>query len=120
MKDTVWSSMWQLEVPQKLKHFIWRCCKNLLAVRVKLHCWRIRLDTSCPNYGKAEETQHLLFHCPFAHVFWFGCPIQLDSTLVQGKLFLKYGNGLRSGMNQSMIVKIIEVGDVWLIEAMEM
>lgn len=56
-RNTIWSSIWKLDVPGKLQHLIWRSCKNILAVKVNLQHRGIRHPTICPICGGAEETE---------------------------------------------------------------
>ncbi|XP_050156362.1 uncharacterized protein LOC126630322 [Malus sylvestris] len=46
--DSVWRDIWRLKVPPKLCHFVWKGCRNILAVRTNLQRQGIRLETSCP------------------------------------------------------------------------
>lgn len=65
-RSKVWSTIWKLDVPYKLRHFIWRSRKNILMVKLNLQRRGIGLPTTCPTCGVAEETQcHMFFHCPF-------------------------------------------------------
>lgn len=42
----------------------------------------------CPHCDEAMEAHvHLFVQCPFARVFLFGSPIQLDLVLVKGVIF---------------------------------
>ncbi|TQD68687.1 hypothetical protein C1H46_045780 [Malus baccata] len=50
----------------------------------------VRLETNCPHCGNEGETQvHLFFKCPYARVFWFGSPLQMDVVSVEGEDFLE-------------------------------
>lgn len=89
IKDPIWLDVWQLQVPPKPRHFIWKGCKNILAVCSKLQHRGVRLETCCPHYGDDVETQvHLFFKCSFTRIFWFGSPLQLDVVSVEGGDFL--------------------------------
>ncbi|XP_050104673.1 uncharacterized protein LOC126584279 [Malus sylvestris] len=89
-KDSTWADLWRLEVPPKLCHFIWRGCRNILAVRNNLRRRGIRINIGCPLCNEEVETQvHLFFRCPFVRVFWFGSPLQLDVVTVEGGDFLE-------------------------------
>ena len=80
-RDVVWRDIWNLKVPPKLCHFIWKGCRNILAVRQNLQQAGIRLENTCPFCEEEVETQfHIFFRCPFARAFWFGSPLQLDVT----------------------------------------
>lgn len=90
IKDPIWLDVWQLQVPPKPRHFIWKGCKNILAVRSKLQRRGVRLETCCPHYGDDVETQvHLFFKCSFTRIFWFGSLLQLDVVSVEGGDFLE-------------------------------
>lgn len=79
LKDHIWLAVWQLPVPPKLQHFIWKGCKNILAVRYNLQRRGVRLETCCPHCGEDMKTLvHLFFKCSFTRIFWFGSPLQLD------------------------------------------
>ena len=65
----------------KLRHFIWKCCSNVIAVKTNLQRRGIRLETCCPLCEEDTETHvHLFFKCPFARVlvwisFAIGCHV---------------------------------------------
>lgn len=94
-KDSVRWDIWRLKVPPKLCHFVWKGCWNFLPVRTNLQRRGICLETSCPLCEGEVETQvHIFFRCPFARVFWFGSPLQLDVAMVVGEDFLECWNWL--------------------------
>lgn len=31
-----WKSVWKLDATNKIRHFLWRCCKNVVAVKHNL------------------------------------------------------------------------------------
>lgn len=112
-KDPVWMVLWQLKVPPKFCHFVWKGCKNILVVRTNLQCRGICLEPSCPFYVDDVETQvHLFFRCPFARIFWFGSPFQLDVTMIVGEDFLESWNWLCNKYGEEG-----EVGDLmrWVV-----
>lgn len=55
-RDSVWKDIWRLKVPSKLCHFVWKGCRNILAVRPNLQRWKIRLEPSCPFCEGEVET----------------------------------------------------------------
>ncbi|KAM2417385.1 hypothetical protein ACFX1W_024236 [Malus domestica] len=58
-RTRVWNRIWNLEVPNKMKYFVWRCCNSALAVRRNLQRRRMRVDNVCGVYDETEN--HLFF-----------------------------------------------------------
>jgi len=60
-----WNLLWGLEVPPKLKHFLWRVSHGWLAIKTKLKRRHVVDDDICQLCRSAEETiNHVLFECP--------------------------------------------------------
>ena len=54
----LWKSIWKLQCPNKIKHFLWRACKNIIPTNF---CLASRRVTSNSNYGFCgdyESTGH--------------------------------------------------------------
>ena len=67
----LWSKIWCLEVPNKVKNLIWRACKNSLPTKVNLACHKITSDSLCDIYRvHQEDTVHALFCCPVLSSLW--------------------------------------------------
>lgn len=47
-QNSGWKLVWNLPIPHKVKVFVWRFCRNTIAVRKKLSSRGIRLPISCP------------------------------------------------------------------------
>ncbi|KAK8623776.1 hypothetical protein V6N13_065139 [Hibiscus sabdariffa] len=61
----LYSALWSLAIPTKIKVMFWRFIKNCLPTNVNLYNRRIHLDTTCTLCaGEAETVDHILF-CPF-------------------------------------------------------
>ena len=67
-KVKVWSNLWKLNVPAKVKIFGWRVLHGLLPCKGILANRDIVSSRSCPacNVG-CEDIKHLLFLCKRAH-----------------------------------------------------
>lgn len=61
-----WNKMWNLNIPPKIKMFLWKACNEALLMRWNLKKRKINLDTKCPLCKEVEKTtlQGLLI-CPF-------------------------------------------------------
>lgn len=90
-KAAVWKGLWRLRIPPKLRIFVWKACRNALAVRHNLQKRRVPVDKGCVFCAHADETQeHLFFYCEFARAMWFASPLQLDVRSLGDGDFLAY------------------------------
>ncbi|KAL0411508.1 UNVERIFIED_CONTAM: hypothetical protein Slati_3740500 [Sesamum latifolium] len=64
---STWQKIWQAQVPNKAKLFIWRAVRNILPTAMNLKK-RLPFDTfSCPFCAnETEQPIHTLLHCTFA------------------------------------------------------
>ncbi|CAL9013929.1 unnamed protein product [Prunus brigantina] len=100
-QQRIWKSIWGLPVPPKIRTFLWKCCRNVLAVKENLLHRGIDVDTTCTLCGREGESQvHLFFTCEFARLFWFASPLQLDPSLVVGEDFIRCWANLLSKYEQ--------------------
>ncbi|KAJ1443316.1 Reverse transcriptase zinc-binding domain [Sesbania bispinosa] len=67
----VWKALWALEIPQRIKSFLWLVQKGGLKTNAKrLHCHISHSDV-CPICHAASETEsHILRDCIFAQGVW--------------------------------------------------
>ena len=66
-----------LELPGKVKNFIWRVCKSCLPTAVALAKKRVQIDLRCPwCLVRNEDATHVLFDCSFARTVWENVDIQ--------------------------------------------
>lgn len=62
--DDIWKKIWKLNWPPKLKHFLWRACKNSLPVNVVRHHRHIAASPDCIRCdGGQESICHALLDC---------------------------------------------------------
>ena len=55
-----WSLIWGLNCPSKIKHFMWRVCKNTLPTNYSLKLKRIPVEDTCGVCGMVESSGHAL------------------------------------------------------------
>ncbi|KAL8134789.1 hypothetical protein AgCh_009705 [Apium graveolens] len=66
-----WSNLWKLDLPHKLKLFLWRFCRNNVPVRSRLSSKGVSLPLNCPMCNlTVEDLLHVFFTCPFAIACW--------------------------------------------------
>ena len=66
-----WNSFWKLKLPNKIKVFVWRACKNILPTFGNLHKRKIADAPCCLKCNTEVETCcHALIDCPIADEIW--------------------------------------------------
>ena len=66
-----WKKLWKIQVPGKIKHFLWRACLNSLATKENLVKRKILLDVACSCCsGAHEDTLHSLWSCNGLKEVW--------------------------------------------------
>nr|KYP63926.1 Putative ribonuclease H protein At1g65750 family [Cajanus cajan] len=68
-----WKNIWNLRIPHKIKHFIWRLMRDILPTRPNLQKKGIRCPSTCFRCNTdIENTWHTFFSCPSAKLCWQG------------------------------------------------
>ncbi|KAL8099026.1 hypothetical protein AgCh_031650 [Apium graveolens] len=66
-----WNKLWSLQIPSKIKNFLWRVSRWCLPTNYALAGKGIIIITRCPWCHSEEETdEHVLFSCEFAKIVW--------------------------------------------------
>ncbi|KAL6186103.1 hypothetical protein ACLB2K_042225 [Fragaria x ananassa] len=67
----IWSLIWDLSVPNKVKLFLWRACHAFLPCAERLFKRKIRSHGGCDRCGDREEfVIHSLWYCQVARKLW--------------------------------------------------
>ena len=69
-RNEFWNFMWSLNYPSKVKHFMWRACKNILPTNLDLKLRKIQGEDVCGVCGKVESSRHVLWDCEMAEAVW--------------------------------------------------
>lgn len=90
LEKHLWSSLWKIKAPAKLKHFLWKALSGALAVMDRLRSRGIQVDPMCKVCNNGTDTIcHLLFTCPMARDVWERASIVLPSGgFSQNSVFL--------------------------------
>ena len=74
MMKLLWKIIWGMRTPNKVRNFIWRACKDILATKTNLRKVDNDLCTSC---NKAAETSgHMFWFCEKAKQVWNGSKME--------------------------------------------
>ena len=68
-----WSNIWTLNVPNKVKHFIWRACHESLPTKKNLLIRKVTRNSICERcQSEIEDTVHALWGCQLwsTGAFW--------------------------------------------------
>uniref|UniRef100_A0A2N9FN80 Protein kinase domain-containing protein n=1 Tax=Fagus sylvatica TaxID=28930 RepID=A0A2N9FN80_FAGSY len=67
----LWNTIWSLQIPPKVRHFLWRACHESLPTRNNLHHRHILDDPRCANCSNQRETAlHALWQCKAIKKAW--------------------------------------------------
>ncbi|KAL2924928.1 hypothetical protein RDABS01_007217 [Bienertia sinuspersici] len=73
-EKNLWRSVWKVEGPPKLSHFLWRGCKGSLAVRECLQRRHMIEEAKCMLCSQEDEAIiHVVFDCPHIADIWGQC-----------------------------------------------
>ena len=91
----LWRNIWSLDVPNKVKHFTWRACKNSLPTKCNQVRRRVISDHHCDwCTASPEHMLHALWTCSELDVvweavkwnFWSRIKVQNFSELLVGEI----------------------------------
>lgn len=69
--NPIWSRIWSLSCPTKVKIFVWRTLHGTLPCRVTLANRHMKVSPICPSCSNGpEDTKHVLFLCQKAKEVW--------------------------------------------------
>lgn len=69
--DGLWKKIWSLDCPNKVKHFLWRACKNSLPSKSNLVRRKMIQDHTCDRcLGPSESVIHALWSCLAIDFVW--------------------------------------------------
>lgn len=57
----VWTALWKLRIPNKIKVFGWRACHEILSTRMNLARQRVVGDNVCLNCTRFPKTIYMLY-----------------------------------------------------------
>lgn len=74
-----WRKIWTLQIPSKVKFFLWRVCRSNIPVRANLQRRHITVPLICPMCTTDDEhLLHLFFDCEFASQCWHYAGLSFD------------------------------------------
>ena len=77
----LWKLIWNLNCPNKVKHFMWRSCKNILPTKCRLKSRGFGDVVSCVMCGGDETSGYILWGCKATEEVWSATNLKLPSLL---------------------------------------
>ena len=84
--NTIWKSVWSLQVPRKIQMFMWRALKDSLPTKLNLKRRHILMDLVCELcQSTTEDILHVVWRCPqvqsaWAKEDWMGEILKTEAT----------------------------------------
>ncbi|KAH9725912.1 putative reverse transcriptase/RNA-dependent DNA polymerase [Citrus sinensis] len=73
-----WNRLWTLQLPEKIKIFMWRAGQNLLPTAENLWKKKILVEPHCQVCKQGvESVSHALVHCKAARKVWIHAPFEM-------------------------------------------
>jgi ribonuclease HI len=67
----LWKTIWSVQIPSKIRHFLWRACHSSLPTRSNLHHRHVLDDPRCSSCtDQIESTIHALWQCKSIAPIW--------------------------------------------------
>ena len=84
-----WRSIWKLPMPNKIKAFTWRACRNILQTKPNLHSWKVTSDSIYEESGEVvESSSHVFWHYARAKEVWLAANVEFGADLGEVSEFL--------------------------------
>ncbi|XP_019186577.1 PREDICTED: uncharacterized protein LOC109181280 [Ipomoea nil] len=109
----MWTLIWKLKIPPKIKVFMWQLCTNCLPTRDLLRSKRVNCGVCSPLCDQDIETAwHLFVDCIHAKQCWsiLGC----QPTNVQASSFQDWFTLLASSLSRNQLcIVIMSCWEIW-------
>ena len=87
-----WNQIWELKVPNKIKHFIWRACRESLPTKKNLFSKKVTRNATCDLcHDGVEDVIHTLWGCQVLKEVWWEEPCLRNQLAMQFVDFRDHG-----------------------------
>ncbi|KAF7810508.1 putative ribonuclease H protein [Senna tora] len=110
-----YKGVWNMNVPPKIRNFIWRAYRNILPTCIVLRNRGIDIDNKCCMCNSEEETiRHALYGCSVLQDFWRNRGLRFEDVGGNGISFIDWFQGqLRSLNNREVETYCILASKIW-------
>lgn len=112
----IWRVIWNLRVPNTVKHVLWRAYNNLLPTKDNLLQRRVVADNKCPCCEKEDESIfHALWRCPAAQDVWGGGSVVFQKCVSAKESFSHVMEGCIQRFNKENLDLMVVISKrIWL------
>lgn len=90
-QTSFWRQVWNLHIPNKIKLFTWRACKNILPTKANLYHRHVLDNSTCEACNlDPETTGHLFWDCSLAKEVWTLADMPFDRTGIRYRDFMDF------------------------------
>ena len=110
-----WNHIWDLEVPNKIKHFIWRACRKSLPTKKNLFIKKVTRNAVCDLcHVGVEDVIHALWGCQVLKEVWWEEPYLRNQLAAQFVDFRDLWLGIISNNDHSLAERFAYVSwSIW-------
>jgi hypothetical protein len=84
----LWKKIWDLPIPPKIRHFLWRACREALPTKSNLRRQKILVDPVCNECQSSEEDiLHVVWNSPVIQQVWHNSPVSNRAHAVRPSSF---------------------------------
>ncbi|XP_042942776.1 uncharacterized protein LOC122276958 [Carya illinoinensis] len=114
--DDQWKHIWSMNLPSKMKLFMWKVGNNLLATKSNLVARKVCDNSRCPICLKeAENVMHVLWLCPAANDVWAEHSRTLQKWNTEENDFLGLWAKISSKLNKPETEEVVAVmRNLWI------
>ncbi|KAF7835257.1 cAMP-regulated phosphoprotein-like protein [Senna tora] len=111
----VWKRVWNMNVPPKIRNFMWRACRNILPTCTMLRNRGIDVDSKCCMCNTEDETTwHALYGCSVLQDFWRNRGMRFVDVAGNGTSFIDWFKGqLQSLSSREVEAYCILASKIW-------
>jgi hypothetical protein len=77
-----WSALWKVQVPSKLRVFLWRLAKQSIPTGDVRHHRNMAPDCSCSLCGAEDSWHHSLLECTMSRCVWALAPEEITEHMM--------------------------------------
>ena len=106
-REPIWTLLWNLSIPPKCRHLMWRLLKGILPTADNLRSHMVNIPSLCSLCAMdRESTHHLILQCPIARECWHLAPFSFTDRIESIPFWFHHLTSSISKDNIALVVMI--------------